>query len=66
MKQKSCPRCKKGDLALDRDHHGWYQYCIQCGYMCDLISVTESEQEANHSDNKKGPVVHQRGDLKRA
>jgi ssDNA-binding Zn-finger/Zn-ribbon topoisomerase 1 len=44
LKLKSCPRCKKGDIALDRDHHGWYEYCIQCGYVRDLISMVELEQ----------------------
>ena len=46
LKLKSCPRCKKGDITLDRDHHGWYEYCFQCGYMRDLISVVESGQPA--------------------
>jgi len=46
LKLKSCPRCKKGDIALDRDHHGWYEYCIQCGYVRDLISMVELEQPA--------------------
>ena len=32
---KACPKCK-GDLQLDRDEHGWYEQCIQCGYMRDL------------------------------
>jgi hypothetical protein len=45
LKLKSCSRCKKGDIAPDRDHHGWYEYCIQCGYVRDLISVVELGQE---------------------
>jgi hypothetical protein len=44
LKRKSCPRCKTGDVGVDRDHHGWYEYCIQCGYVRDLISMVESAQ----------------------
>jgi len=43
LRPKSCPRCKTGDVGVDRDHHGWYEYCIQCGYLRDLIGVVEVE-----------------------
>lgn len=33
---KSCPRCQMGDVVLDRDIHGRYILCLQCGYMKDL------------------------------
>ncbi|MBI2886748.1 MAG: hypothetical protein HYY02_06030 [Chloroflexi bacterium] len=36
--RKSCPKCHTGDLALDRDIHGWYRQCIQCGYLQDLVA----------------------------
>jgi Zn ribbon nucleic-acid-binding protein len=52
LKMKSCPKCKSGDIAIDRDHHGWYEYCIQCGYAHDLISVVEPEEPAG--GRKKG------------
>jgi hypothetical protein len=45
LKTERCTRCKKGDVALDRDQYGWYEYCIQCGYMHDLIGVAESGQQ---------------------
>jgi hypothetical protein len=48
-KLKGCPRCKRGNIALDRDHYGWYEYCIQCGYMRDLMVVIESGQQQAHS-----------------
>ena len=32
---KSCPRCK-GDIVIERDRWGWYEQCIQCGYLRDL------------------------------
>ena len=43
LRPKSCPRCKTGDVGVDRDHHGWYEYCIQCGYLRDLAGVVELE-----------------------
>jgi hypothetical protein len=43
LRPKSCPRCQTGDIGVDRDHHGWYEYCIQCGYMRDLVGVVELE-----------------------
>ena len=46
LKLKGCPRCKRGDIGVDRDHHGWYEYCIQCGYMRDFVSMVESGQQA--------------------
>jgi Zn ribbon nucleic-acid-binding protein len=32
---KSCPRCH-GDLYLDRDSHGTFRQCLQCGFIQDL------------------------------
>lgn len=60
LKLKSCPRCKKGDIALDRDHHGWYEYCIQCGYMRDLISMVELKPPA--CGGKKKRILPNRGE----
>ena len=45
LRLKSCPRCKNGDITLDRDYYGWYQLCIQCGYMRDLIIIVERKRE---------------------
>jgi ssDNA-binding Zn-finger/Zn-ribbon topoisomerase 1 len=39
MRIESCPRCGKGDISLDKDHYGWYQYCLQCGYMRDMANM---------------------------
>jgi hypothetical protein len=36
LKKEGCPRCQKGDTALDKDQYGWYEYCLQCGYVRDL------------------------------
>ncbi len=42
LKFKSCPRCK-GDVIVDRDYHGWYEQCLQCGYQHDLKSEVKVE-----------------------
>lgn len=39
---KSCPRCK-GDILIDRDHLGWYEQCIRCGYQHDLKVLDEAK-----------------------
>ena len=52
-KTNGCPKCKKGNIVLDRDHYGWYEYCIQCGYVRDLIHIVESEQQQVSGVRKK-------------
>jgi hypothetical protein len=42
LRLKSCPRCK-GDIFIDRDHLGWYEQCIQCGYQHDLKVSDEAK-----------------------
>jgi len=44
LKFKSCPRCK-GDVLVDRDHHGWYEQCLQCGYQRDLKDMVIVQQQ---------------------
>ncbi len=56
IKLKSCPKCKTGDVTIDKDHHGWYEYCIQCGYMSDLVSMAGSEPK-KASSSKKRPTL---------
>ncbi|MBI4233007.1 MAG: hypothetical protein HY686_01040 [Chloroflexi bacterium] len=34
---KLCPRCS-GDLFLDRDRHGAFMQCLQCGFIKDLAA----------------------------
>jgi uncharacterized protein (DUF983 family) len=36
VRNDSCPKCKTGKITLDRDFYGWYEYCVQCGYVRDL------------------------------
>ena len=44
LRLKSCPRCK-GDVVVARDHWGWYEQCIQCGYLHDLQIIVEMKHQ---------------------
>ncbi|MFH1003712.1 MAG: hypothetical protein V1780_06175 [Chloroflexota bacterium] len=50
LRLKSCPRCN-GDIRLDRDQYGWYEECIQCGYVRDLKKVVTAPEG---TEEKKG------------
>ena len=52
---KSCPRCK-GDIRLDSDQYGWYEECLQCGYMHDLEKMHVAQLE-NTKKGKERRVV---------
>ncbi len=68
LRPKSCPRCKTGDVGVDRDHHGWYEYCIQCGYMRDLVGVVEIElkQSGQAREHRRGSGISDEGKSKYA
>lgn len=56
LRLKSCPKCKTGAVGLDRDYHGWYVYCIQCGYSHDLrIRV-----ELKHQQHCSAKEIHRK------
>ena len=41
----SCPRCQ-GDMVLDnKDEYGWYEQCLQCGYLRDLEVIVQAKQQ---------------------
>jgi len=44
LKLKGCPKCKNGDVMLEKDQYGWYDYCIQCGYLHDLTGTGKLSQ----------------------
>lgn len=50
LKHRGCPRCK-GNLLVDRDHHGWYEQCLQCGYQRNLESMLMAPKQAK-TDSK--------------
>ena len=60
LRLKSCPRCK-GDIWLDWDHYGWYEQCLQCGYMHDLVSAGEVEQKLTSEETNKLSRLLKRG-----
>ena len=41
---KGCPKCG-GDLFVDYDMVGWYEECLQCGYLHDLKTILEVREE---------------------
>ncbi len=61
LKIGSCPRCKKGEVFIDRDHYGWYQCCLQCGNMRDLPDMVNPEFSAGESAAKTAVTVKQPG-----
>lgn len=54
LRLKSCPKCKTGAVGVDRDQYGWYEYCIQCGYMRDSKSIVGLGQQQYYGVNEKG------------
>jgi hypothetical protein len=63
IKIGTCPRCKKGELFIDRDLYGWYECCLQCGYNRDLpelVRPVKSEiivEEENELKSKTKPLT---------
>ena len=49
---KGCPKCG-GDLFIDYDVNGWYEECLQCGYLHDLKTVLEVREEKPAKVEKK-------------
>ncbi|RLC61512.1 MAG: hypothetical protein DRI01_08395 [Chloroflexi bacterium] len=47
--QKRCPKCG-GNIYLDRDYHGWYEKCLQCGYTCDLGSIVDVREKVGKNN----------------
>ena len=44
LRLKSCPRCK-GDVLLEKDKYGWYEQCLQCGYLRDMETILVVKQQ---------------------
>ena len=55
LKFKACPKCK-GDIVLDRDQYGWYEQCIQCGYLRNIESVVEVKQPRGEEKEEEKKV----------
>lgn len=50
-KLKGCPRCG-ADVFLDKDEYGWYEQCLQCGYLCDLESIAGLREQPAERENE--------------
>ncbi len=33
-------------MLVDRDHDGWYEWCLQCGYRHELIGTIKVRPQA--------------------
>ena len=55
-KLKGCPRCG-GDIFTDRDWDGWFQQCLQCGYLQYMDIIAEIQQEPVKEQKERISVV---------
>jgi hypothetical protein len=37
---RKCSKCG-GSVYLDSDYFGWYEECLQCGFVSDLQKIVE-------------------------
>jgi hypothetical protein len=52
LRLKSCPKCK-GDVILgNKDKNGGYEQCLQCGYIHDLQTIVEVDEQLVKTINK--------------
>jgi len=50
--EKKCPKCG-GNVFLDRDHYGWYEQCLQCGYTRELEELVDAGEGAGQGKTGK-------------
>ncbi|MBF8265895.1 MAG: hypothetical protein Q7R34_04695 [Dehalococcoidia bacterium] len=55
IKLKGCPKCK-GDIVLDSDTHGWYEQCLQCGYLHERPDVGREVYRMPEKERELVPV----------
>jgi len=60
IKIGTCPRCKKGELFIDRDLYGWFESCLQCGYTRDLPELAHPVEGEGVEEKEKAPKVNVR------
>ena len=41
---QKCPKCG-GNIFRDSDRFGWYEHCLQCGYIHDIEHETKIPRE---------------------
>ena len=55
-KLKGCPHCE-GDIFTDRDWDGWYEQCLQCGYIHYMNSTVETQHEPIKEQKERVSVM---------
>ena len=58
-KFRSCPKCN-GDVYVDYDINGWYEECLQCGYMHDLRAIVEVKEKPREKKREIALASHHR------
>ena len=56
LKINSCPKCR-GDVMVDKDEHGHYEECLQCGYLSDVGRAVESALKISSCPRCNGDVL---------
>ncbi len=56
---RSCPKCG-GDVFVDHDTTGWYEQCLQCGYLHDLGNLLEVKEQPRENKREFALAGHRR------
>jgi ssDNA-binding Zn-finger/Zn-ribbon topoisomerase 1 len=51
-----CPKCG-GNVYLEKDHFGWYQQCLQCGFTQNLGKFIEVAVKSGKNTLKQTQVI---------
>lgn len=51
-KFKSCPRCG-GDIFIDKESQGWYEQCLQCGHLRNILGTIKVDQPGGEEEKEK-------------
>jgi len=54
---KSCPRCLRGDVALQEDVYGTYKGCLQCGWHMDVKIHNFGKADKTRRRRDPGPLL---------
>ncbi len=54
---KSCPRCQ-GDIYIGNESNGWYEQCLQCGYLREMPGIAKVHRHSNKEEKKELVKLH--------
>ena len=60
MSESACPRCVDGMMRAERDIHGAYRFCLNCGHVREDLAAPahalrrEVEEDAGKRRNRYG------------